>query len=63
MKFLLVGDPHGVLPKKIPKGKFDAVLITGDLGKIDIARKIAFEKILGVHRDRAASLFTTQQQR
>ena len=42
MKIFVVGDPHGVLPKKIPKN-IDLILITGDLGKADLARKIAFE--------------------
>lgn len=42
MKLLVVGDPHGVLPKKIPKEKFDAVLILGDLAKSDSIRKKAF---------------------
>jgi Icc-related predicted phosphoesterase len=45
MKILVVGDPHGVLPKKIPKEKFDAIIILGDLGKSDTIRKIAFENI------------------
>ena len=38
MKVLVIGDPHGVLPKKIPR-KVDLILITGDLGKADLARK------------------------
>ena len=42
MKILVVGDPHGILSKKIPK-KIDLILITGDIGKADLARKIAFE--------------------
>lgn len=45
MKLLVVGDPHGVLPKKIPKEKFDAIIITGDLGKADLGRKFFFENI------------------
>ncbi|MDO8659973.1 MAG: metallophosphoesterase family protein [Candidatus Parcubacteria bacterium] len=44
MKILVVGDPHGVIPRKIPK-KIDLILITGDIGKADLARKIAFENI------------------
>jgi len=39
MKILVVGDPHGVLPKKIPKN-VDLILIMGDLPKSDLARKI-----------------------
>jgi len=44
MKILVIGDPHGVLPKKIPKN-IDLIFITGDVGKADLARKIAFENI------------------
>ena len=42
MKILAIGDPHGNLNKlmKIPKKKIDLILITGDLGKADLARKI-----------------------
>ena len=42
MKILVIGDPHGVLPKKFPKN-IDLTLITGDLGKADLDRKIYFE--------------------
>ncbi len=44
MKILVVGDPHGKLPKRIPKNA-DLILITGDLGKADLARRRAFENI------------------
>ncbi|MBS3094242.1 metallophosphoesterase [Candidatus Pacearchaeota archaeon] len=49
MKLLIVGDPHGVLPKRIPNEKFDAVIITGDLGKADEARKFYMN---GLERER-----------
>lgn len=42
MKILCVGDPHGTISKKVPSG-LDLILITGDLGKADLARKIAFD--------------------
>ncbi|MDP2947543.1 MAG: metallophosphoesterase [Nanoarchaeota archaeon] len=42
MKILAIGDPHGKLPKNIPK-KFDFCIITGDLGKANLARKRFFE--------------------
>ena len=50
MKVLAVGDPHGSMKKigKIPlklKKDADVILITGDLGKADLARKVAFERI------------------
>lgn len=47
MKILAVGDPHGDLKKikKIPMKGVDLILVTGDLGKADLARKQAFENI------------------
>ena len=47
MKILAIGDPHGNLKtlKKIPLNDVDLILITGDLGKADLARKRAFENI------------------
>lgn len=47
MKILVVGDPHGKT-KNISKKNLkdiDVVIITGDLGKVDIARKKAFENV------------------
>lgn len=43
MRILVIGDPHGKLPKKIPKS--DLILITGDIGKADLARERFFENI------------------
>lgn len=47
MKILAIGDPHGDIKKlkKIPKKGVDLFLLTGDLGKADLARKIAFENV------------------
>lgn len=47
MKILAIGDPHGDLEKikKIPINKVDAILLTGDLGKADFARKRFFENV------------------
>ena len=42
MKILAIGDPHGKIPKKLPKD-IDLTLVTGDIGKADLARKRAFE--------------------
>lgn len=44
MRLLLIGDPHGDLNKlkKISFKGIDAILLTGDLGKADIMRKMAF---------------------
>ena len=48
MKLAVIGDPHGDLEKieHIPLDDVDLVLMTGDLGRADIFRKIAF-KYLG----------------
>jgi|TARA_Y100000310_G_C20606520_1_gene775771 Icc-related predicted phosphoesterase len=46
MKILVIGDPHGVL--KVNKShleKADLVLVTGDIGKADLMRKMFFEDI------------------
>jgi Icc-related predicted phosphoesterase len=47
MKILVIGDPHGNLKniKKISMKDIDLILITGDLGKADLARKRYFENI------------------
>lgn len=46
MKILIIGDPHGSLKaKKVLLKKVDLILITGDIGKADLARKFAFENI------------------
>jgi Icc-related predicted phosphoesterase len=45
MKILAIGDPHGKLPKNLRNidKNIDLVLITGDIGKADFARKRSFE--------------------
>ncbi len=47
MRICAIGDPHGSLDKirQIPLDDIDLILLTGDLGKADLARKMAFEKI------------------
>lgn len=46
MKILVVGDPHGSEKiKKIPFKRIDLILLTGDVGKADLARKRYFENI------------------
>lgn len=47
MRILAIGDPHGDLEKikKIPIKNVNLILLTGDLGKADLARKRAFENI------------------
>jgi len=45
MKILVIGDPHGDVSKlkKIPLSSLDLILLTGDIGKADLARKRNFE--------------------
>ncbi len=47
MKVLAIGDPHGNIEKigKIPIDNIDIILLTGDLGKADLARKRLFENV------------------
>lgn len=45
MKILAIGDLHGKIPKNLPKKNIDLILLTGDFGKADLARKIAFKRI------------------
>ena len=47
MKIIAIGDPHGDVAKlrKIPLKNIDLILLTGDLGRVDLARKFAFMNI------------------
>ncbi|MDO8529010.1 MAG: metallophosphoesterase [Nanoarchaeota archaeon] len=47
MKILVIGDPHGDLEKikQIPIKGVDLILLTGDIGKADFARKRFFENV------------------
>ncbi|MFA5992683.1 MAG: metallophosphoesterase [Candidatus Pacearchaeota archaeon] len=47
MKILALGDLHGKFPQKIKKisKDIDLILLTGDLGKADLMRKMAFQNI------------------
>lgn len=47
MRILAIGDPHGDLEKikEIPLKGIDLILLTGDLGKADLARKRFFGNV------------------
>ncbi len=47
MRILAIGDLHGSLKriKKIPVKDVDLILLTGDLGRANLMRKMAFENI------------------
>jgi len=44
MKICVIGDPHGKIPKNLPEKNIDLILITGDLGKSDLARQLYLNK-------------------
>ncbi len=46
MRILGIGDPHGSKKvKDIPLKEVELILLTGDIGKSNLARKMAFENI------------------
>ena len=47
MKIIAIGDPHGSLDKikQLPLENIDLILLTGDLGSANLARKMAFENV------------------
>jgi len=47
MKIIAIGDPHGNLSKikNIPIKDINLILLTGDLGKADLMRRMLFENI------------------
>ncbi len=53
MRIIAIGDPHGDVAKlrKIPLKGIDLILLTGDLGKADLARKFAFMNIERQRKD------------
>lgn len=53
MKILAVGDPHGEINKikNISLREIDLVLITGDIGKADFARKRFLRILKGKKKD------------
>lgn len=64
MNILIIGDPHGSKKiKDIPVKDIDLILLTGDLGKADLARKMAFENINRVRQGLPEKEYTPQQER
>jgi Icc-related predicted phosphoesterase len=47
MKILVIGDPHGNLEKikQIPMKEIELILLTGDIGQANLARKRFFENV------------------
>ncbi len=47
MKICAIGDPHGSLDKikQIPLSEIDLILLTGDLGKADLFRKMDLDNL------------------
>jgi len=65
MKILVIGDPHGNIEKikKIPVKGVDLIILTGDLGKADLARKMAFENIERRKKGLPEKEFSSQQEK
>lgn len=64
MKLLVIGDPHGSdKAKKVPLKEVDLILVTGDLGKADLMRKMAFENIERVKKGLPEKEYTPKQEK
>jgi len=65
MRILAIGDPHGSLNKikQIPIKDVDLILLTGDLGKADLARKRSFENTKRKQQGLPKIKDTTQERR
>ncbi len=64
MKILVIGDPHGSKKvEDIPIKDVDLILCTGDLGKADLARKMAFENINRVKKGLPEKEYTPKQEK
>jgi Icc-related predicted phosphoesterase len=65
MRILAIGDPHGELCKikKIPLRGIDVILLTGDLGSANLARKIYFDNIKKEQKGLPELELTSKQQK
>lgn len=64
MKILVVGDPHGVLKvRKTHLKKADLILLTGDIGKADLMRKMAFQNIERVKKGLSEIEYSSSQKK
>ncbi|MEN9626380.1 MAG: hypothetical protein RL557_708 [archaeon] len=65
MKLLAIGDPHGNINqiKKIPLKGVDVIVLTGDLGRVDLDRKMAFENLRRKNNGLPPKEFSAQQRR
>ena len=65
MKILAIGDPHGDLKKvrKIPLKGIDLILLTGDLGRADLMRKMAFSNLERKKKGLEEIEYTPKQQK
>ena len=64
MKLLVIGDPHGSeKSKKVPLKEADLILVTGDLGKADLMRKMAFENIARAKKGLPEKEYTSKQEK
>lgn len=64
MKILVIGDPHGYNKyKKLIFKEIDFIIITGDIGKADIARKRSFEKYEREKKGLSEKEYTRKQEK
>ena len=65
MKILAIGDSHGSLEKikKIPIKNIDLILLTGDIGKADLARKMFFENLHRASKNLPAKIYSRSQEK
>lgn len=65
MKILAIGDPHGDLKKikKLTFDKIDLILLTGDLGKADLMRKMLFDNIKREKKGLPAKEYSSNQEK
>jgi len=65
MRILAIGDPHGNIDKikKINLKKVDLILLTGDLGKADLMRKMFFERLEREKQGLPEKNYSTKEQK
>lgn len=65
MRILVIGDPHGDLEKvkTIPLRNIDLILLTGDLGRANLMRKMSFENIKSKRQGLGEKEFSPRQRK
>ncbi len=65
MKICVIGDPHGDLNKikRIQLSNVDLILITGDLGRADLMRKMTFDNVERIKHGLAEIKYTPSKEK